>query len=996
MKKKQFFINIGKHTLNLLIILAGIGLHLVSIWVLYRAFLPIAKWYWEAMPVRGVDLTNAATYVAYLKENFALLPFSWKYIFFNGEPLVIDYPSLHFYFSLPFLRWFTPIRSMQLWMLVSTFLYFVFSYLLYARLSKSRWLALFLGILTIYSVNVYGALIWGGSIPYHGTQFLLPLTLYFLVCYFKTGKQRWFAGAILALGISQYGHPQVALSYGIALSVLSLLLAPRVKHADIKKRFVDVFIFLFLMLLIGLPSTLPRLGALLRVPALISRGLSGELPVSYQATVGHGVAEEIRRFYETRIYLFFTDTHQWMFWVGGALLAVYLLVYFSFTFIRVVAHRKKSRNVSIYTLLWATLLLGYVASYIYIYSRGMDIFHGGWYRVFWPVPMVVGMFAAVVMGGILDVTVGERRDNFFRLIWLFVDLIFIALVFVLLPSQYTPDFEESLYIKSAASGGFPGNVIAAVTESEQEEFSQVALPPWLPGNSRDYRLYSANQVYNMWFNSYFDIPLARGYIDPSITDVQRWGIFLMDIVIDSNVAIEKFEYPEEMAKNAARFVLDWNAIRYLAGETTGSGSSYFTPFSAYLLADEFITKDETWETIGARSPQPRSLTGDKYDPDVSNWVRYLEVREDLVSPILSLTNSPSILFIGDEPFWEIFIRSLAQLGMTSKDLIPVKGPKLLNRVSLDELEQFDAVMLYGYDYKNHGKTWGAVERYVEKGGRLFVETGAEVKESASMQLPPPFPKELPSVFPIAKTFRGDLGKEWSVSYADELSGIDFPAFSPLLYDEDPWNVSYSEIEDVDEDADLLLSLADKPILVSWQFGEGNVVWSGLNLPAHMERNRNMAEADLLRDLLELVVLDLDGERAVVSSEAEFISAEKRKVVGSGAKSVLFKESNFPGWSARLKSDGRREKLKIWRTGLGYPGVMWAKIPDKLQAKPLEVEFVYRGSLFMWMQIASSSLVGVVLFDSFLFNGRVFGASVSKIWTAIKKRVGAWWEKEEEE
>jgi hypothetical protein len=119
------------------------------------------------------------------------------------------------------------------------------------------------------------------------------------------------------------------------------------------------------------------------------------------------------------------------------------------------------------------------------------------------------------------------------------------------------------------------------------------------------------------------------------------------------------------------------------------------------------------------------------------------------------------------------------------------------------------------------------------------------------------------------------------------------------------------------------------------------------------------------------------------------------VVGSGAKSVLFKESNFPGWTARVKANGRKEKLKIWRSGLGYPGVMWAKIPNNLQAEPLEVEFVYRGSVFMWMQVAIASFVGIILFDSFAFNGKVFGATVNKIWSLLKKRVGTWWEREEE-
>src|SRR3989344_3003656 len=985
----------AKRIVNFLILLVGLFLHLAALYVLYQAFLPVARWYWEAIPVRGVDLLNTTTLVAYLGRHFATLPLSWKYIAFNGEPLILDYPSLHLYAALPFLSQLAAVRAVQFWMLVTTFAFLVFSYLLFARLSRNRGLALFLAILGTYSVNLYGALIWGGSVPYFGTQMFLPLTLLLLVLYFQTGKKRWFAGAILALGVSQYGHPQVALSYGFALSIISLLTAPREQASGFRQRIVETVLFMVLVFFIGFPVTAVRLPALVRMPAQILSGLSGEIPVTYQATPGPALSDEVREFYRTRIYHFYTDSHPWLFLIAGAGVVVFLLVYFSFTFIRVMVKRQVSRS-SVFSILWVTLLVGYTTGYLYLYSIGIDIFHGGWYRVFWPVPLLIGCFTSVCWGEVFSTVVGRSDTAFRKVIDLGVDVVLLGVVVILGSRLYLSDFDNSLYFKSVFSAGFPGRTTNVVDRKDQEDFAKVAVPPWVPVQTKDYRLYSADQIFNIWFNSYYDMPLARGYIDPAITDAQRWGIFLMDIVLDNNVAVEKFDYPVEMSKNAARFVLDWNAIRYLAGESYGSGSSVVTTFSSYLPTPEFSGRDEKWAVHGARLPLPGDIRGGRYEPSMQNWVRFLEIQESLVGPILSLTNAPSVLFVGDEPRWEIFIRTLAQLGLTSRQLIPVKGPKFLDQVRPSDLVQFDAVFLYGYDYRNHGKAWNMLVRFVEGGGAVLVDTGAEVKESESVALPGTFPRELPALFPMVATHRGDLGMRWEVEADPLLSGIAFGEFAPLIYDGGPWNVSYAEDSDIDDKASVLLRLSGKPVIATVQVGSGTAVWSGLNLAAHLERNRNLQEGELLKTLLRIVLPESFSE-ATESPEfdASFVSASHRRVSGDGTRGVLFKESRFPGWSARLTSEGKGMGLTIWRTGLGYPGVMWARIPPDFEGKPMVVDFRFRGAFLTWLEIAASAVIGIILLDKFLFNGRVFGALVRRIWNVLLKHVGRWCEREEE-
>ena len=186
------------------------------------------------------------------------------------------------------------------------------------------------------------------------------------------------------------------------------------------------------------------------------------------------------------------------------------------------------------------------------------------------------------------------------------------------------------------------------------------------------------------------------------------------------------------------------------------------------------------------------------------------------------------------------------------------------------------------------------------------------------------------------------------------------------------------------------------MIATVQVGSGTAVWSGFNLAAHLERNRNLQEGELLKTLLRIVLPESFSE-ATESPEfdASFVSASHRRVSGDGTRGVLFKESRFPGWSARLTSEGKGMGLTIWRTGLGYPGVMWARIPPDFEGKPMVVDFRFRGAFLTWLEIAASAVIGIILLDKFLFNGRVFGALVRRIWNVLLKHVGRWWEREEE-
>src|SRR4030042_4735010 len=156
--------------LSLLLHLGSIVLVLYFVW-------PILTLYYNQKPAVGIDLFVSVDFVTYIRDHFNWPWASWKYIWYGGTPLVQTYPLLHFYLIQPLLHWFSAVQAVQVYVLSSTVLFFIFSYLLFYAVSKSRGLAIVLTVATAYSFNLWSALYWAGSIPYIATIFLLPLSL---------------------------------------------------------------------------------------------------------------------------------------------------------------------------------------------------------------------------------------------------------------------------------------------------------------------------------------------------------------------------------------------------------------------------------------------------------------------------------------------------------------------------------------------------------------------------------------------------------------------------------------------------------------------------------------------------------------------------------------------------------------------------------------------------------------------------------------------------
>lgn len=420
------------------------------------------------------------------------------------------------------------------------------------------------------------------------------------------------------------------------------------------------------------------------------------------------------------------------------------------------------------------------------------------------------------------------------------------------------------------------------------------------------------------------------------------------------------------------------------------GKSEKTPVSLYNVAKWYGTQYVLLNTMDPSENFQR-------DPD--NWEM---VRPGIFhfKPTLKLysysTTKPLVLLIGSNKLaaYEIFFK-LANEGVLSYDeAFLVLGKENIDDYSLKELNIFDALVLYGYSYKRQNKAFKLLDEYIEKGGSLYLSTGWQFYDR-DWKI-----EKAPDFFPITSlTWSSDLetSSEFKIedlSYAD----IDASKFGQLAWSGKSWGVSLpSEIRPW---AKTVLSVSGYPIVVKGDYGEGKVVWSGLNWMGHISTyDNNPEEIKFLNAVFGFLLPseDIDEEsagRSIIMTrdypdKIEFTFSES---LSPGA--LYFRESYHPDWKATIISGNRRTKLPIYKSGPLYKIV---KTPPMKAGDKIIFEYSngIRGVLANLV-----SLTTALLLIFYLIRGKriiklvvkVFGASHRRITTRTIKLIK--WEEEE--
>lgn len=963
--------------------------HLAAIALIIYLAWPIGKWYLNQVPARGIDLWLSASYVSHLLSNFAFRFNGWKEIWYSGVPYFKDYPSLYFYLMIPFAQHFGLIPGILRFAVVALFAFTSFSYLLYYQLSKNRVLAVVLTLTTVFSANLYRPLVWAGGIPFWTTQAFFPLVLFLIVKFSQSQNYKWLLLAALAAGFGITGHPQNFFNVILPSAGLILLFWQPACQTG-KKRFLDLLKFGGLTYLVALPQ-ISQLALTSLITGLINKIFSRITPVP-PATTGGVITPsetlgEIEKWTRAQFNSVWSDSHPLLWYLLAVALGVFIL--------SLVLRKKRLKG--LFAFVPFSLIAGLVVGSVFLYSRGIDLYISGWYKAFWPGLVGVATLIAFLWGEAKQALVERefwQKQGIKMARWLGVVIINLVLVLVgywfLLPSQKTT--LDRLEAIDQFSSAFPEVLNVKTSPKDLERLKEELKPELMIDDAKDYRLYVIDATVNIWWGAVEEMPLTRGYVDPPLSTLERWGLFWLDSALGPTQAgpksslIEDWKTPEEVADNNLRFLLDWYATKYLEGNHVSASSANF---ASNVISDKLIEAEEKIEAQGGVVERYRP--DEHWSNESKQFLNFYRIKNELVSPILIAIDSPAVLHIGGEDGYDTLTRFLGEVNLGPRKIVLARGPKFIDKVNFSDLTNFEAIILYKYDYNNWDKAWGMIDKYVEKGGKIFIDTGPEVKESDTTKLPAKFPAELPGIFPISRTVREDLGQDWEpqVASGPATAGINFGQFSPLIFDGGVWNVSHPISDnDLRDDTTVLLRHKGIPVVIEKTLGKGKIIWSGFNLPYHAIRDYNPQEAKFFRNLLAELV---DLREKPVLTKGKFISPEERIIEVSGAKGVVFKEQAFAGWQAIVISNSKYQKLKIYKVGPSSPGFMYVRLPEGTAGK---VVFKYTGATDAKLQSGVSLLVIILILD-YLFGGRIFAPFLGRMTAPVRERFGKWWEKEDE-
>lgn len=467
------------------------------------------------------------------------------------------------------------------------------------------------------------------------------------------------------------------------------------------------------------------------------------------------------------------------------------------------------------------------------------------------------------------------------------------------------------------------------------------------GNIANYRFGVPSDPVAWWFNyEHPNVPQTRGYFGGACLHMD-WFVWFESTVWGSVEGINPALLPE------INFLFDWYAIRWFV---------IYPPYNytKYLEAQNFYEK----VAVGG---------------DGSHGFLYRGA-----TPIVSATNVPSMLVVGKRQYRSI-MGILSYSDFDSRHIIPVHGNDYIDDYSLDELKEFDVILLYGYQHHNRERAWTLLEEYVQGGGALIIETGLQYVNpdwnSTSIPLP----------CPVNKTAWKNFGMEWAFSYATSYitDGINFSAFSPAVSHGDPWNFASTTNGSVRNWAQPLLWDSGQPAVVVGEYGKGRVIWSGLNLPWHILVYKNSEESRFFIRMIEWVWKAPEREVLGVDHRVERLNPEKIVVtINNASTGVLFKENYFENWHVYIENKNRRQRLEVLKVG---PEFMYVRLPKNL-LYPIEVTFKYELSPLKLGSIATSVATFCILV-AYGILGEKLTASFAHAAGKIKKKIEDWWYKE---
>ena len=244
----------------------------------------------------------------------------------------------------------------------------------------------------------------------------------------------------------------------------------------------------------------------------------------------------------------------------------------------------------------------------------------------------------------------------------------------------------------------------------------------IPDKDFIYRVMVPVEWGGSWFNYRYNLPQTGHYYAFGIPNPDWDAWFQFKTGVSENY-------------NETNFLLDWWSVKWI-----------LVPREYVRQIENFLSEPGYYKLV--------AKIGNVYQFDYS------------ATPIISATNTVTLLVLGSRwiDYSDVF-RSLAFSNFDSRYVIPIRSCEYIDDHKLDELSRFDAIILYGYKYRDQAKAWRLLSEYVENGGGLIIETGYSPDINAS---------QIPIPCPVDRTIKTDFGKEWHFSCVESsiTKGID--------------------------------------------------------------------------------------------------------------------------------------------------------------------------------------------------------------------------------
>ena len=438
---------------------------------------------------------------------------------------------------------------------------------------------------------------------------------------------------------------------------------------------------------------------------------------------------------------------------------------------------------------------------------------------------------------------------------------------------------------------------------------ETVLAGWQPvdPNETNFRVASPSDQLSVWLNAVYDVPQTRGYAATPQIRNPVWQ-FWLDSTAWNGAASEQ----------QRTFLFDWYGVKWVYVP------AQYLPRTAGVVS--MLTGHPDLYRAGPSTPSGPSLTFTYLRP----------------TPIALATNAPAVLVIGQPENYQVVFRDLSYSDFDTSHAIPVQGGPYVDDYSAQDLAQFDEVLIYGGRAHDSARAYDLLNGYVRSGGGLIVESsGSPLAGGSGVNEP----------LPITGATHHEVAGDWQFKVASSpiTDGIDFSSFGPASYRGGPWTVSAAS--GIRSWAQTVVQSGADSVVVAGQLGQGRVVWSGLNLPFHIDSYPSAEESRFLTTAMTWA--SRSRNVAAASSSAHLDGPQQMTVsVSSNARGVLFKESWFDRWRAYVNG----QKVNVLSAG---PGFMYIVFPKDTQF-PATVQWRYEKSVVDWAGIVTSAATLIAL------------------------------------